>query len=58
MNNNIRKLHVNLKELQDVFKSESKLEELRHIAYIADLPSDLQDILKKYSVQNYIPRIL
>ena len=50
-----RKFYLNLKDKKDALKSESKLQELGHVPYLAHLPPNLQDMLIQNPVQNYIP---
>ena len=51
----LRKLNKNLKDKDDVIKSEGKLQALGHVDYLRNLTVHQQQMLQNHSIQNFIP---
>ena len=55
LNQQIKKLSRIEKDKSDVVASEEKLQKLGHVAYVKDLPQEVQQMLDENKVKNYIP---
>lgn len=51
----IKKLNNNIKDKEDVIKSEGKLQALGHVEFVSNLSSEQQKRLNENVIQNYIP---
>ena len=54
-NQQLKKLNKNIKDKEDVMKSEEKLQNLGHVEYVKNLPATTQEYLKNHTIQNFIP---
>ena len=54
-NQQIKKLNRNPADKESVIKSEGKLQSLGYVAYVKDLPVEIQEMLSTSPLQNFIP---